>query len=321
MKTVRITAKTIDEAVEEGIRQLGIPREEAVIHVVSQPSSGLFRLIHKKMAVVDVSAPEESSEKPAAPSRTAEEAPAEKAEETSEVKTEEAPAEKTEAAPAAQEEPQAEEHAVPEKAEMAPQEAAPEKTEEAPVEENEPAESVPAENASGDEETGEEAKKNEFVFSEEEQKETADMAANFLQDVFHGMHLAVTMERFLTPERIRFNLHGEGLGVLIGRHGQTLDALQYLTNLAAGKKYHHHYFVLLDVDDYRERRQKTLESLAKRMAGKVKRTGKPEKLEPMNAADRRIIHLALQDDPSITTESEGEVPYRAVVIRLKKAGE
>ena len=313
MKTVRITAKTIDEAVEEGIRQLGIPREEAVIHVVSQPSSGLFRLIHKKMAVVDVSAPEESPEKPSAASKPAEEAPAEKAEGTSEVNTEETPSENTEAAPAAQEEPPAAETAAPEEAETASGEEEPEG--------EEPGESSGTEDASGDEETGEEGKKNEFVFSEEEQKETADMAAKFLQDVFHGMHLDVTMERFLTPERIRFNLHGEGLGVLIGRHGQTLDALQYLTNLAAGKKYHHHYFVLLDVEDYRERRQKTLESLAKRMAGKVKRTGKPEKLEPMNAADRRIIHLTLQDDPSITTESEGEVPYRAVVIRLKKAGE
>ena len=148
----------------------------------------------------------------------------------------------------------------------------------------------------------------------EEQEQTAEEAKKFLENVFKGMHLNVTMEKMMNEDRILLSLHGEGLGILIGKHGQTLDALQYLTNLAAGKSFRHHYFVMLDVENYRERRQDTLEALAHRLAGKARRTGEPVKLEPMPAGERRIIHLALQDDPSVSTESEGEAPYRYVVI-------
>lgn len=263
MRTVRITAKTIEAAVAEGLEKLGISREEAVVHVVEQPSSGLFGLIHKKMAVVDISAPDEEAEED-----TVEEAsPAEEAKK-------ETPAE----------EPKAEE-------------AAPE-AEEAPAEEKK-------------------AEREEPTFDPEEQKKVAEEAKTFLAGVFAGMHLAVTMECRMTEERIMINLVGDGLGILIGKHGQTLDALQYLTNLAAGKSFRHHYFILLDVENYRERRQDTLEALARRLAGKVKRTGEEIRLEPMAAGERRIIHLALQDDHAVSTDSEGEAPYRYVVIRPK----
>lgn len=256
MRTVRITAKTIEAAVAEGLEKLGISREEAVVHVVEQPSSGLFGLIHKKMAVVDISAPDEEAEED-----TVEEAsPAEEA----------------------------------------------------------PAAEIPAEEAK--EETPAEEKKaerEEPTFDPEEQKKVAEEAKTFLAGVFAGMHLAVTMECRMTEERIMINLVGDGLGILIGKHGQTLDALQYLTNLAAGKSFRHHYFILLDVENYRERRQDTLEALARRLAGKVKRTGEEIRLEPMAAGERRIIHLALQDDHAVSTDSEGEAPYRYVVIRPK----
>lgn len=273
MKTVRITAKTIEAAVAEGLKQLGISREEAVVHVVEQPSSGLFGLIHKKMAVVDISAPDEEAA-------------------VEEPKEEPAPVE----APKAEtpdEEPSAKEAPAPvtEESKEAP---APEKAEET-----------------------EKKGREEFVFKQEEQEKTAEEAKKFLSSVFKGMHLDVTMECLMNEERILLNLHGEGLGILIGKHGQTLDALQYLTNLAAGKAFHHHYFVLLDVENYRERRKDTLEALARRLAGKVKRTGEPVKLEPMAAGERRIIHLALQDDGAVTTESEGEAPHRYVVIKRK----
>lgn len=284
MKTVRITAKTIDAAVEEGLKQLGISREEAVVHVVEQPSSGLFGLIHKKLAVVDISAPDE-----------------EPAEAEAEVKPE-APAEEKPA-----EEPK-------EEAEEKPEE--PKAAEEKP-EEPKAAEEKPEEPAAASEEKNK-RKSEDFVFNPEEQEKTADEARKFLESVFHGMHLDVTMERMMNEERILFNLHGEGLGILIGKHGQTLDALQYLTNLAAGKEFHHHYFILLDVENYRERRKDTLEALAKRLAAKVKRTGEEVRLEPMAAGERRIIHLALQDDGAVTTESEGEAPHRYVVIKLKE---
>ena len=264
MRTVRITAKTIEAAVAEGLEKLGISREEAVVHVVEQPSSGLFGLIHKKMAVVDISAPDEEAEED-----TVEEA---------------SPAEEAPAAEIPAEEPKAEE-------------AAPE-AEEAPAEEKK-------------------TEREEPTFDPEEQKKVAEEAKTFLAGVFAGMHLAVTMECRMTEERIMINLVGDGLGILIGKHGQTLDALQYLTNLAAGKSFRHHYFILLDVENYRERRQDTLEALARRLAGKVKRTGEEIRLEPMAAGERRIIHLALQDDHAVSTDSEGEAPYRYVVIRPK----
>lgn len=273
MKTVRITAKTIEAAVAEGLKQLGISREEAVVHVVEQPSSGLFGLIHKKMAVVDISAPDE-----------------------------EAAVEEPKEEPAPVEAPKAETPAEEPSAKEAP----------APVTE-EPKEAPAPEKAEETEKKGRE----EFVFKQEEQEKTAEEAKKFLFSVFKGMHLDVTMECLMNEERILLNLHGEGLGILIGKHGQTLDALQYLTNLAAGKAFHHHYFVLLDVENYRERRKDTLEALARRLAGKVKRTGEPVKLEPMAAGERRIIHLALQNDGAVTTESEGEAPHRYVVIKRK----
>lgn len=273
MKTVRITAKTIEAAVAEGLKQLGISREEAVVHVVEQPSSGLFGLIHKKMAVVDISAPDE-----------------------------EAVVEEPKEEPAPVEAPKAETPAEEPSVKEAP----------APVTE-EPKEAPAPEKAEETEKKGRE----EFVFKQEEQEKTAEEAKKFLSSVFKGMHLDVTMECLMNEERILLNLHGEGLGILIGKHGQTLDALQYLTNLAAGKAFHHHYFVLLDVENYRERRKDTLEALARRLAGKVKRTGEPVRLEPMAAGERRIIHLALQDDGAVTTESEGEAPHRYVVIKRK----
>ena len=284
MKTVRITAKTIDAAVEEGLKQLGISREEAVVHVVEQPSSGLFGLIHKKLAVVDISAPDEEpveAEAEVKPEAPAEEKPAEEPKEEAEEKPEEP-------------------------------KAAEEKPEEPKSEEKKPEEPAAAP------EEKDKKKSEDFVFNPEEQEKTADEARKFLESVFHGMHLDVTMERMMNEERILFNLHGEGLGILIGKHGQTLDALQYLTNLAAGKEFHHHYFILLDVENYRERRKDTLEALAKRLAAKVKRTGEEVRLEPMAAGERRIIHLALQNDGAVTTESEGEAPHRYVVIKLKE---
>lgn len=288
MKTVRIKAKTVEAAVEEGLKQLGITRAEAVVHVVEKPSTGLFGLLHKKMAVVDISAPEI----PAEPEETPE-APA--AEET---RTDGVPAEAPAAEPA---EPKAEESEAASEAE--PEEAGEEKTAEP---EDAPAEEVPEEKA-----------EEEKPFDPEEQKKVAEEARKFLENVFRGMHLPVIMECMMNEERILFSLHGEGLGILIGKHGQTLDALQYLTNLAAGKAAHGRYFVMLDVENYRERRKDTLEALAKRLAGKVKRTGEPVKLEPMPAGERRIIHLALQDDDAVITESEGEAPYRYITIRRK----
>ena len=238
METVRITAKTVDEAVEEGLKKLGLSRAEAVIRVIEQPSSGLFGLFNKKDAVVEVGAAGSETEDV---TETAGDITAKK----------------------------------------------------------------------------EKRGREETPFSAEEQEEAAEEAKRFLTGVFKGMKMEVQLEKMVNEERILFNLHGEGLGILIGKHGQTLDALQYLTNLAANKNFRHHYFVLLDVEDYRQRRRQTLESLAHRLADKAKRTGEEIRLEPMSAGDRRMIHLALQNDSAVSTESDGEAPYRCVVIRAK----
>ena len=113
-------------------------------------------------------------------------------------------------------------------------------------------------------------------------------------------------------------LKGDEMGVLIGKRGQTLDSLQYLTNLAINKNSDNYVKVKLDTENYRKRRKDTLENLAKNIAYKVKRTKKPVSLEPMNPFERRVIHSALQNDRYVTTHSEGEEPYRHVVVTLKK---
>ena len=117
---------------------------------------------------------------------------------------------------------------------------------------------------------------------------------------------------------IEVDLKGDDMGVLIGKRGQTLDSLQYLTNLAVNKNSENYYKVKVDTEDYRKRRKDTLENLAKNIAYKVKRTKRPVELEPMNPFERRVIHSALQNDKFVTTHSEGEEPYRHVVVTLKK---
>jgi spoIIIJ-associated protein len=117
---------------------------------------------------------------------------------------------------------------------------------------------------------------------------------------------------------IDIDLKGEDMGILIGKRGQTLDSLQYLTNLAVNKNSEQYYKVKVDTENYRKRRKDTLENLAKNIAYKVKRTKRPVSLEPMNPFERRIIHSALQNDRYVTTHSEGEEPYRHVVVTLKK---
>ena len=116
---------------------------------------------------------------------------------------------------------------------------------------------------------------------------------------------------------MNITLDGADMGVLIGKRGQTLDSLQYLSSLVVNKNTEDYIRVKVDTENYRERRKATLENLAKNIAQKVKRTRKPVSLEPMNPYERRVIHSALQNDPEVTTHSEGEEPYRRVIITLK----
>ncbi|MDK2967094.1 MULTISPECIES: RNA-binding cell elongation regulator Jag/EloR [Lacrimispora] len=152
-------------------------------------------------------------------------------------------------------------------------------------------------------------------------KETLeDMAMTFLSDVFGAMDLTVSLEtEFDEGEReLSINMSGDDMGILIGKRGQTLDSLQYLVSLVVNKESEDYIRVKLDTENYRERRKETLETLAKNIAYKVKRTRRPVSLEPMNPYERRIIHSALQNDKFVVTRSDGEEPFRHVVISLKK---
>ena len=147
-----------------------------------------------------------------------------------------------------------------------------------------------------------------------------EIVKEFLKSVFHAMDMPVEIIVKVNEEEklIDVELKGEDMGILIGKRGQTLDSLQYLTNLAVNKNSENYYKVKVDTEDYRKRRKDTLENLAKNIAYKVKRTKRPVELEPMNPFERRVIHSALQNDRYVTTHSEGDEPYRHVVVTLKK---
>lgn len=146
---------------------------------------------------------------------------------------------------------------------------------------------------------------------------TVPECENFLRNVLHAMHMEVELHSEVDEEgALAIEMKGDNMGILIGKRGQTLDSLQYLTNRVANKMQAGYVRVKLDTEDYRRRRKETLENLAKNIAHKVKRTRKPITLEPMNPYERRIIHSALQGDKNVTTHSEGEEPYRRVVVTL-----
>ncbi|MBQ7883635.1 MAG: protein jag [Phascolarctobacterium sp.] len=259
MAFVEKTAKTVEEAVAEALKELNITAEEAVIEVLEEGKKGFFGMFSKD-AKVRVTAKEVVVE-----------------EVTAEPVVE---AVKVEAA------------AIVEEPVVQKEEAKP--AYEAPV--------------------AREPKK--FVVNDE----AVAKAREFLQKVFNAMKIEVVMEKFVNKNdgTVTFKLHGADMGILIGKHGQTLDSLQYLTNLVANKNSVERVRVIIDVEDYRDRRIETLNRLAYRLADKVKRSGERVALEPMNPHERKIIHMALQNDRRVTTLSEGDEPYRHVVIELKK---
>lgn len=148
--------------------------------------------------------------------------------------------------------------------------------------------------------------------------EAAAKAKDFLLEVLHNMGIEVMIEKMIKADKIILHLHGKNLGILIGKHGQTLDALQYLTNLTTNQGQENRHFIMLDVENYRQRREETLKQLADRLAGRVKRNKEKVVLEPMNGYERKIIHVALQNEEHVRTESEGQDPYRHVVIYYDK---
>ena len=160
------------------------------------------------------------------------------------------------------------------------------------------------------------------VINARKNQSVEDIAIEFLNKVFSAMELTVKIDINVTEgekeNTVDINIIGDDMGILIGKRGQTLDSLQYLVSLVVNKESDKFNRIKLDTENYRERRKATLENLARNISLKVKRIKKPVALEPMNPYERRIIHSALQNDKFCTTKSEGEEPYRHVVVMLKK---
>ena len=334
MKSIESSGKTVEDAVRAGLQQLGCDAADVTIDVLEAGRPGLFGMFGKLAKVrltlkendLDFEMPSLSldSQKTRAPK------PEKKAEPKKAEKTE-APAPKKAEAPAA----------APRKAEKA---EAPEaaKAEEAPAAEAHaaevPAAEVPAAEAPAAEapraprrsrsnraEKAERAesrseKKNDepFVPSDPETlSEAGRIAYDFLKNVTEKMGVQVAIRVTEEADQLSVAMMGDTLGILIGRRGDTLDALQYLVSLQVNKNREGYMRVSLDTENYRAKREEALNRLAQRMAARARKTGRKVTLEPMNPYERRVLHSALQNNPYVTTHSEGEEPYRRVVITLK----
>lgn len=170
-----------------------------------------------------------------------------------------------------------------------------------------------------------EAEKKQKLFEEEpfvatpfeELTASAKQAHDFIKELTEKMGATVEIEIAETPEQLRVKMSGENMSMLIGRRGETLDSVQYLTSLCVNRARDEYLRVSLDTENYRAKREEALRKLAVRMAGRARKSGKRVALEPMNPYERRILHSALQNDPDVTTHSEGDEPYRRVIITLK----
>ena len=272
--SIRVSAKTVDDAITEALIQLGVTSDRLEYEVIEKGSAG-FLGIGMKQAVI------EARRKP----------------EPKEEKVEE---------PVVEEPVKAE----PKKVEaVQPQKAAAEKKADEPQK--------AAFEKAVEKEVKEEVKKETKLV--EVQPQTIEAVEDFLKNTMKAMDMEVELKTEIDQDgALCVDMSGEHMGILIGKRGQTLDSLQYLANRVANKNQEGYVRVKLDTENYRARREETLRHLAKNIAHKVKRNRRPVALEPMNPYERRIIHSALQSDPYVMTHSEGEEPFRKVVITLKK---
>ena len=272
--SIRVSAKTLDDAITEALIQLGVTSDKLEYEVIEKGSAG-FLGIGMKQAVIEAWKKEEE------PEVTVED-----------IIKEEFSGDKKPAEPKKKEKKQEK------KPETAP---VPEVKTETPAE---PEEAAPV--------------KKEVELAKVEDQ-TIAAVDQFINDTLKAMNMEVRTSTSIDQDgALCVNMEGEHMGILIGKRGQTLDALQYLANRVANKHQDGYVRVKLDTENYRARREETLKHLAKNIAHKVKRNRRPVALEPMNPYERRIIHSALQSDPYVTTHSEGEEPYRKVVVTLKK---
>ena len=281
MEYIEVSAKTVDDAILEAAIKFGTTRDKVAYEVISQGSAGFLGIGSKKAVI------------------------------KAHVLTEE----EAEASKKAEKEVEKILEKMNEKADLKPTESEPKKEVK--------------------KEDKKEVKKELVIKEKPEEPKTDDKpekkpeklieidtvpVKEFLDKVFLAMDMKVQVTVTANPKEHEMNveLEGEDMGVLIGKRGQTLDSLQYLASLVANKTSEDYIRVKVDTENYRERRRATLENLAKNISHKVKRTRKPVSLEPMNPYERRVIHSALQNDKFVCTHSEGEEPYRRVVVTLKE---
>ena len=278
--SIRVSAKTVEDAITEASIQLGITSDKLEYEVIEKGSAG-FLGIGMKQAVIEARRKVEEKQE-----------------------TEIVEEVKKEIQQVAAEEVKAEEKIVEEvKAEIEYDEKPKQTTEK--VEKKE--------------EIKNDAPVKREVELAEVTDETKEAVSAFLKDTLKAMGMEVEIALDIDEDgSLSVNMSGPNMGILIGKRGQTLDSLQYLANRVANKHQSGYVRVKLDTENYRARREETLKHLAKNIAHKVKRNRRPVALEPMNPYERRIIHSALQNDPYVTTHSEGEEPYRKVVVTLKK---
>ena len=303
---VQFSAKTKNEAITKACIELGVSSDQLDIQVITEGSTGFFGF-GSKPAIIKVRKLEVSSE----------EAEIEKIVDSVKIESfkEEKKAPKQNSRPShraeKKDEPAAEVHEAAKEREPKPVN---ERTfKEKPV--REPKEKVQREKPVKP------SREIEVLSDPEEIKEVEERALVFLREIFSSMELGeveLTSKYNTKDGCLEVNFEGQDMGILIGKRGQTLDSLQYLTSLVVNKGKSAYIRVKLDTEDYRRRRKETLENLARGIAYKVKKTRKPVVLEPMNTYERRIIHSALQGNKFVETVSEGEEPYRHVVVKLKR---
>lgn len=289
--SIRVSAKTLDDAITEALIQLGVTSDRLEYNVIEKGSAG-FLGIGMKQAVIEAWKKEDKEEEEflKAVEETIRENPVKEyfAKEDN-VKEDDV------------KEHQAEEAA---------------KKEEAVREEKTEKEEASA-NAKEEKSEPVSVKEKELLAKVED--ETIRYVEQFVKDTLKAMDMDVEITSSIDKDGALYvDMKGENMGILIGKRGQTLDSLQYLANRVANKHQSGYVRVKLDTENYRARREETLKHLAKNIAHKVKRNRSPVILEPMNPYERRIIHSTLQSDPYVTTHSEGEEPYRKVVVTLKR---
>lgn len=318
MDSIRVTAKTVSDAITEASIQLGTSSDNIEYTVIDEGSKGFFGIGSRKAMIearkkfTDEDLMQEvfgdKKEKAEKPKR---EPKKEVRESVTEVKKEKAHK---------PEQRERRENKENREAKREPRRPAPAKAAEKAVEK---AAEKPAEKNERPVETAEapvaaEPKQPRVPADPEEAKRRAE---TFLTDMFRVMDMQIEIHASFEDDTLSVDLSGEEMGLLIGKRGQTLDSLQYLTSLVVNKGKASYVRVKLDTEDYRNRRKATLENLAKNIAFKVKKTRRPVFLEPMNPYERRIIHSALQNDPYVTTHSEGEEPNRKVVVTPRRKNE